>query len=363
MKLSLMLIFFAVFFWKAENVMAQSAKSKIVFDGQEHDFGTIAEEGGPKSYIFYFTNKGDAPLILNNVQASCGCTTPEWTQKPVPPGEKGSIKVSYNPQNRPGPFHKTITVYTNGESPQSVLSISGIVTPHPKTTAELYPREIGPVRAKSNYVVFPEIKKDQVLTDSLEIINDSGAPVTLSFRTPPAHLQARVVPATLKPNEKGNIIVTYDAGKIDSYGFVMNRIYLDVNGKSDYRNSIGVSATIGEDFSSLTPEELANAPVISFNEESHDFGNIKEGDKVDYVFSIKNGGKRDLVLRDVKTSCGCTVVTPEKKVIPAGQSVPLKVEFNSRGKRGRQNKAITIISNDPHNPTSILRITSNVESK
>ena len=362
MKLSVILIFFTAILGTG-SVMAQPAKSKIVFDDQEHDFGVIKEEAGPKSYIFHFTNKGNAPLILNNVRASCGCTTPEWTQKPIPPGEKGAVKVSYNPQNRPGPFHKTISVYTNGEEPQSVLRISGIVTPHPKTTAELYPREIGPVRAKSNYIVFPEIKKNQVLTDTLEIINDSGAPVTLNFRTPPVHLKARVVPATLNPDEKGNIIVTYDAGKIDSYGFVMNRIYLNVNGKSDYRSSIGVSATIEEDFSSLTPQELANAPVISFNEESHDFGNVKEGNKVSYVFSIKNGGKRDLILHDVKTSCGCTVVTPEKKVIPAGQRIPLKVEFNSRGKRGRQNKAITIISNDPHNPTSILRITSNVVSE
>ena len=361
MRIKLVLFFLAAFF-TVENVNAQSSQSKIVFEELEHDFGTFKEEAGPQSFVFSFVNEGTTPLILNNVQASCGCTTPEWTQKPIAPGEKGMIKVSYNPQNRPGPFHKTITVSANGENPRTILRIEGVVEPRPKTTAELYPREIGPVRARSNHLVFPRIKNKEVLTDSLEIINDSEEPVNLSFRTPPSHLRVRVVPSMLRPHEKGNIIVTFDAGKIDTYGFVMNRIYLNVDGQSDYQNSIGVSATIEEDFSLLTPDELANAPVISFNAESHDFGNIKEGDQVEYTFMIKNEGKRDLILRNVKTSCGCTVVTPEKKVIGPGETVPLKVAFNSQGKRGRQNKAITVITNDPRNPTSILRVSSNVAS-
>jgi hypothetical protein len=67
-----------------------------------------------------------------------------------------------------------------------------------------------------------------------------------------------------------------------------------------------------------------------------------------------------LIIRNVKTSCGCTAVSPEKNIVPAGDSVPLKVEFNSAGKLGRQNKTITVITNDPKNPTTILRIASNI---
>ncbi len=341
---------------------AQTTQAKITFDQLEHDFGTFQEDAGPQSYNFQFVNQGNSPLILNNVQASCGCTTPEWTQKPIAPGEKGFIKVSYNPQNRPGPFNKTITVSANGEVPRTILRIKGNVEPRKKTIAELYPREIGPVRAKTNHIAFVKIKENEVLTDSLEIINDSEQTVSLDFKTPPSHLKVKVVPSTLKPHQKGSILVTYDASNIDTYGFIMHRIYLNVDGKADYRNSIGISATIEEDFSALSPEELANAPIVSFNEESHDFGDIKEGDQVDCVFTLKNLGKRDLIIRNIKTSCGCTAVTPEKKVIPANGSVPLKVVFNSRGKRGRQNKAITIITNDPKKPTSILRVSSNVQA-
>ncbi|WP_423129165.1 DUF1573 domain-containing protein [Gaoshiqia sp. Z1-71] len=356
-------IFFVLLaFFISGNVSGQSAQAKIVFEKMEHDFGTFQEDAGPQAYNFSFVNNGATPLILNNVQASCGCTTPEWTKKPVAPGEKGLIKVSYNPQNRPGPFNKTITVSANGDVPRTILRIKGNVEARQKTLAEVYPREIGPVRAKSNHIAFVKINENQVLTDTLEIVNDSQAPVTLDFKSPPEHLKVKVIPAVLKPNEKGHIVVAYDAAKVGAYGFVMHRIYLNVDGKSDYRNSIGVSATIEEDFTALSPEELASAPVVSFNAEAHDFGDIKEGDKVEYVFTIKNMGKRDLIIRNVKTSCGCTAVTPEKKVINANETVPLKVVFDSKGKRGRQNKAITVITNDPKNPTSILRVSTNIQS-
>lgn len=343
-------------------ILAQSSQAKIVFEQTEHDFGTFKEAAGPQSYNFAFVNSGGTPLILNNVQASCGCTTPEWTKKPIAPGEKGFIKVSYNPANRPGPFNKTITVSANGEVPRTILRISGTVEQREKTVAELYPREIGPVRATSNHIAFVKIKEDEVLTDSLAIINDSDKAVTLDFKTPPENLAVKAVPSTLKPKQKGHIVVTYDASKVKTYGFVMHRIYLNVDGQADYRNSIGVSATIEEDFSKLTPTELASAPVATFNEDAHEFGDIKEGDQVECVFTLKNTGKRDLIIRNVKTSCGCTAVSPEKSVVSPNETVPLKVVFNSKGKRGRQNKAITVITNDPKNPTTILRISTNVQA-
>lgn len=359
MKVRFILLILTVLF-AGKHVLSQSPQAKIVFSKLEHNFGTFKEKDGLQSYTFTFENKGNMPLILNNVMASCGCTTPEWTQKPVAPGEKGFIKVSYNPQGRPGRFHKTISVSTNAENAQTILRIEGVVEPRPKTIAELYPRKIGPVRARSNHVNFSRIKQNEVLTDTLEIVNDSGAPVRLGFRSPPAHLRVRAEPLMLKNNEKGRIIITFDAGKVNSYGFVIHRIYMNVNGQSDYNNSIGVTATVEEDFSSLTPAELANAPVISFNATSHDFGDIKEGDRVEYTFMIQNKGKRDLIIREVKTSCGCTVVSPAKKVIGANETAPVKVVFNSTGKRGRQNKAITVITNDPKRPTSILRVSANV---
>lgn len=94
------------------------------FQKTTYDFGEIAE-GTVAEYEFTFTNTGDQPLILSSVKASCGCTTPSWTKEPVLPGKSGHVKASYNSKNRPGGFHKSITITSNASKPTQVLYIKG----------------------------------------------------------------------------------------------------------------------------------------------------------------------------------------------------------------------------------------------
>jgi hypothetical protein len=156
------------------------------------------------------------------------------------------------------------------------------------------------------------------------------------------------------------LTVVYDAKGANTYGFASHRIYLSLNGSNDYKSSIGVSATIEEDFSSLSAQELTNAPVANFNAQAHDFGDIKQGDKKEYTFELTNTGKRELFIRNVRSSCGCTAVSPSKNVIAPGETAPIKVVFDSTGKKGRQSKTVTVITNDPKNPTTTLRISTNI---
>ncbi|MCY1719617.1 DUF1573 domain-containing protein [Prolixibacteraceae bacterium Z1-6] len=340
-------------------VMAQG-KAKIKFEEQTHDFGSFKESDGSQTTTFTFKNEGDVPLVLSNVRASCGCTTPKWTREPVAPGANGEINVSYNPKNRPGSFNKSVTVTSNADVSTVVLRITGKVEPREKTLAEQYPRQIGPLRVKSNYLSFAKLTQGEVVTKELELVNDTDQPVEVGFRTVPKHLAAKAEPTTIPANGRGKVIVTYDTNADNSYGFASHRIYLSLNGSNDYKSSIGVSATIEEDFSKLTPEQLANAPVAVFKENSFDFGEMNQGDKKEHTFNLTNDGKSDLLIRRVRSSCGCTAVAPSTKVIAPGETAPIKVTFDSRGKRGRQSKSITVITNDPKNSTSTLRISSNI---
>jgi hypothetical protein len=109
-----------------------AAELKFVTD--QHDFGTVPE--GPQAkFDFEFTNEGKEPLILQNVQASCGCTTPEWPKNPILPGQKAKVTAIYNTQGRPGAFTKTITVTSNAKTPSKVITIRGTVEAAPATTA------------------------------------------------------------------------------------------------------------------------------------------------------------------------------------------------------------------------------------
>lgn len=106
--------------------------ARIEFQELKHNFGNVDEDGGPVSCEFTFTNTGDAPLLIVNATASCGCTRPEFPKKPVAAGKTGKIKVTYLPKGRPGEFSKTVTVRTNAKKNKKVtLKIQGWVNPSP----------------------------------------------------------------------------------------------------------------------------------------------------------------------------------------------------------------------------------------
>ena len=105
--------------------------------------------------------------------------------------------------------------------------------------------------------------------------------------------------------------------------------------------------------------DLSQLPFFKFEEESHDFGKLMQGETVSFPFKFKNTGKSDLVISDVSTSCGCTVPSFPKTPIHPGQDGTIKVTFNSAGKHGFQNKNIVIVANTQPN-TLILRIKAEV---
>ncbi len=98
------------------------------FEEMEYDFGTI-NEGQVVEHLFNFTNNGQAPLVISNITASCGCTSPDWTKTPVQPGEKGFVKVVFNSTAKSGSQAPTVTIQANTNPTVTRLRMKGSVTP------------------------------------------------------------------------------------------------------------------------------------------------------------------------------------------------------------------------------------------
>jgi hypothetical protein len=98
------------------------------FTTLEHDFGTISE-GDVVEYTYKFTNTGEAPLIIQNAQGSCGCTVPDWTKKPIAVGEEGYVTAKFDSKGKPNIQNKTVTVTANTWPKQTVLRFKAMVTP------------------------------------------------------------------------------------------------------------------------------------------------------------------------------------------------------------------------------------------
>lgn len=124
------LTLFALMLMASVLVTLAQNKAEVTFSKTTHDFGTFSEDNPVVTYTFKFKNTGDAPLVIHQAVASCGCTVPEFTKEPIKPGSEGNIKVTYNGEGRfPGKFRKTITIHSNAENELVRLYIKGEMTP------------------------------------------------------------------------------------------------------------------------------------------------------------------------------------------------------------------------------------------
>jgi len=104
-------------------------------------------------------------------------------------------------------------------------------------------------------------------------------------------------------------------------------------------------------------------PKIVVQQPEHDFGDIIQGEKVQHNFVVTNTGGDKLVITNVRASCGCTAALPDKKELAPGESTNIKVEFNSAGRVGKQDKTVYVTSNDKENPEVQLKFTGNIVKK
>lgn len=116
------------------NTESQSNSSDLALLEPDFDFGKIPQ-GKPVTHTFKFKNTGSTPLTLDNVVASCGCTTPVWNKDTISVGSTGIIKVGYNAASE-GPFNKIVTITYNGAQNKQII-IKGEVWKTPATSAPL----------------------------------------------------------------------------------------------------------------------------------------------------------------------------------------------------------------------------------
>lgn len=127
-------IFLSIFMTVLVAVAATAASGEpLSFQTKSHDFGTVAEEGGPVSYRFKYVNKSQKAVDIRSAKTSCGCTKPKYIRKPIMPGDTGSVVVTYLPLNRPGEFLKNVTltlrVAGQKKTEEMKLKITGVVIP------------------------------------------------------------------------------------------------------------------------------------------------------------------------------------------------------------------------------------------
>lgn len=104
----------------------QGPKGVIEFGENSYEFGTV-KEGAVVEHVFKFKNTGEAPVILAQVTASCGCTTPSYSQEPILPGKEGEVKVIFDSNGQVGVHQKIVTIASNAENKVTTVQLRGTV--------------------------------------------------------------------------------------------------------------------------------------------------------------------------------------------------------------------------------------------
>jgi Protein of unknown function (DUF1573). len=192
----------------------QTGKNTFIFDSMEYDYGDVSEDGGLATHTFKILNTGNSPLVIKQVTATCGCTTPEWTKSAIGSQLSGEIKVSYNPKGRPGPFTKSITVYCENADPVQ-LTIKGVVK-----NIEVAKKKLPVLTFKNPTHDFGSIgENDGFAEHTFSFVNTGDAPLVISTITASCGCtRPEWSKEPIEPGKEGFIIIAFNPqGRVGNF--------------------------------------------------------------------------------------------------------------------------------------------------
>jgi hypothetical protein len=241
--------------------LAARAQGVLTFESADHDFGKVPE-GTMAAYEFKFKNTGNQPIVIASAQASCGCTTPDWTKTPVMPGKSGIVKAVYNSAGRPGVFAKTITVMSNATEGSKVLSLKGTVLTKEEIKASLTPAQLAAsprlVLERPTYD-FGRIEAGQQATARIGVRNAGHKDLVLSTISSPCYCVGyRSAPTPIKPGQSAVIELVYTQRAVGAATEDVKLASNDLNGDA----KLTLKATVVKDLvpTSLVKESSSSVP-------------------------------------------------------------------------------------------------------
>lgn len=339
-----------------------SAQSALTFTPAEWDFGTIAESGGRVSHTFTGVNTSGKPVVILEIFSSCGCTVPEYSKKPILPGEKTQVKVTYDPMNRPGVFMKDLAVYDTERRRLAKLTIRGSVTPRVKTAEELYPVEVaGGLRMTESMATFSYLYHGRPAMSAVGILNTSGRALRLELI--PAERSGFLTldyPRELAAGAQGEIRIGYTIpADAACYGTVKDVLIPRVDGRE---SSVRLMAH-GMAVDNPARSNEIYLPKAEIDKYILKFDVLKRGGGLRKMpVTISNTGDGVLFIRAVEMDkgIGCTLRT-ERSIAP-GRSVTAYVTVDpSMQEYGPLSGYLTVVTNDPDRPMRRVRVTAIIE--
>ena len=326
-----------------------------------HDFGTFHENQGKKSCSFVVENTGDSALVITRVQSTCGCTVAQYTTQSIEPGERGEVNLTFTPTGRPGPFEKDVWVYTNTHSRKNRLTIKGVVVGTPETVSRYFPVNAGDLQLTSLTMATGEVKKGLLRNSTITAYNSGLDTLVITFDNNTSHITPHAVPDTVAPGGISTMSFFFDTMRTPIWGINDDVVTIIATPLSKDGSAKRIDANlvvnVVEDFSHLTPGELAVAPVCNVMTDKIVVGEIASIHPTEALMRFKNSGKSNLVVRRVMALDKTITVTCDKTLLKEGEEATVTLKINPDKMKDKiLNTQFNIITNDPVNPNILVRV-------
>lgn len=342
-----------------QRLLAQN--SQLSFDKTEHDFGRLIIKD-TLSYRFYFKNNLTEGIKITDIKTDCACTFGNDIGQYIEAGDSGFVELVFLPYNY-GTFVKVFSIKTDKAGTQKLM-FKGDLRPHPNPDRE-FVHQAEVLRSKTKYVHFGTITNQMLITKKFELYNPTDADFifTGAMQTP-SYIQVRFDSThIIKAKDKGAIYVIYDANKKNDFGYVEDSITLTAEYQKKTKNfGLKITANINEVFPKLTIEDLEAYPEIVIEKEHINLGTkyIKNTpkDSLFATFVVRNKSNIPLKIHKIVEGYGVTLLTPKEKwhQLSPHSTTMITVSVQVPEDAGTYISALTLICNDPRNPTQTLKI-------
>jgi hypothetical protein len=362
MKFLSLLFSFFVFLSIALPAQTPSAP-KLIWKVDRINLGTLLEEEGFRTAEFEFTVTQSGPFHLVQVTPECGCTTVSFSKDTLALGQKGQIKVAFDPSSAAGYFSKLILVQGGGTHVQDSIYLEGISIPYPTALDQNYPVKMGSLGFRMKKISMGDVFDNEPKIKYIEFFNHGTSSLEKNaFQyEAPSFIQLELLQDRVGPQERGLIQLTYDASQRPELGAVVDLVAFNWNKKEDSSVQFEVLADLFDYFAPITREQLDEVPQLFISQKVIDLGEIHSSTVIRKSVELKNLGKKNLELRKIQGNCECLVVEPTKNTLVPGEQMELLLTFDPVGRKGIDQRNIYLFTNDPVNPVQLIVIKSRIE--
>jgi len=360
----------------------------VSVDSSVHDFGDIFVDDGPVECSFKFTNISKKPILIFSAVSSCGCTEVEWTREPVEPGKSGTVSATFNNEDGPYPFDKTVTVYVSDVAKPIVLHLRGVAHENAKPLKETYPIKIGNFGIKNFEIKAGNMVPGEYKSGTYIIANVGVTPMKVEFQNVSEGLTLSVFPNPVPA--KSTAVMSYTVkARANSYGknwyyatpVVDGRVYKATGKESDIkalqsdtqyysepnpklglgRSEIAIWAVVKPSFSTLPEEQKKNGPNPAFSNSTIDCGSVQGGTARTLTFDYVNKGKSTFKIYKVDADCH-NVTVKSASDTEAGKKGNIVLGLDTYGlPKGENIILLNVFTNSPLRPVISLQIVVKVQ--